>query len=287
MEATVHPSLVWLQVPEPSQKEDAGAAQSLLPALLSSQPLKSGATTAIRLGQAQGWPMSHPGLGRAEEGESTEPGRGAHGDGRWQVQVSRDEDFFWSRCPQGSYITAEMGTMQLESITALPHILSHPAMASHRHSSSHGVLSPAIWLDDTIPIPPHARVAPSGTDVTAGPGPTGLVPVQTKDTGTPQPWGVQGHRLTQAVPWAAPNQQLPAAAREQSAHLAGGPWGRGPCPAPQHPVGPGPHSALPRAEPILMGAQTWENPSSAQIQAQLGCATSCHHDLGWTGRRCH
>lgn len=36
--------------------------------------------------------------------------------------------------------------------------------------SSHGTLSPAIWLICITPILPHARVAPLGTDVTAGPG---------------------------------------------------------------------------------------------------------------------
>lgn len=59
-------------------------AQILLPSLLSSQHLKSRTTTAIGLSQPQGWPMPCPGLGRAEEEKSTEPGTRAHKD----VQVS-------------------------------------------------------------------------------------------------------------------------------------------------------------------------------------------------------
>ena len=105
----------------------------------------------------------------------------------------RQGHLFWSRCPRRSHVTAEMGTMQPVGLSASQLsptcVLSHPAMASHRHSSSHSMLSPAIWLDRITPIPPHARVVPPGTDVTAGPGPAGLIPDQTRDTATAQPWG--------------------------------------------------------------------------------------------------
>lgn len=63
---------------------DAGAAQILLPSLLSSQHLKGRATIAIGLSQPQGWPMPYPGLGRAKEEKSTEPATRAHKD----IQVS-------------------------------------------------------------------------------------------------------------------------------------------------------------------------------------------------------
>lgn len=139
---------VWLQVPDPSQRGNAGAAQTLLHALLSSQPLKSRLTAAIRLGQPQGWPMPWPGLGRALEGESTQPGTGAHGDGPWDVQVSRDKDTCsGAGVPKGAVSLLRWGRcnrlVRLHH-SCLPRVLSHQATASHRHSSSHGVLGPTI-----------------------------------------------------------------------------------------------------------------------------------------------
>ena len=139
---------VWLQVPDPIPID--GAAQTLLPVPFSSQPLKSRATTAIGLGQPQGWPVPWSGLGRAVEWESAELGQAMPVGGQ-----QRQGHLFWSRCPQRSHIIAGMEMMQPDGLSASQLsptcVLSHPAMALHRHSSGHGMLSPA-WT--TLP-PSH------------------------------------------------------------------------------------------------------------------------------------
>lgn len=278
---------MWLQVPDPSQKGDAGAAQSFLPALLSSWPLKSRATAAIGLGQLQGWPVPRPGLGRAVEGESAESGTGAHGDSLWEVQVNRDKDTCsGAGVPEGATSLLRWRRCNCSvnlRHSSLPRVLSYPAMASHRHGSSHGVLSLAIWLDHITPIPPHLGDGwhLQGQMSQRALSPQGSFQTRQGTRGHPSP-GVQEHRLMQAVPWEAPSQPLPAAAREQVTHLFGDPWSWGPCPAPQHPVGPGPCSALPQGRADTRGKPRGESPDSGTT---LGCATSCHHDLGGTGRR--
>lgn len=287
MEATVHPSLVWLQVPEPSQKEDARAAQSLLPALLSSQPLKSGATTSIRLGQPQGWPVPHPGLGRAVEGESAEPGSRHMGMAGGRFSSAETRTCSGAGVPEGATSSLRWGrcnwSVRLHH-SSLPHILSHPAMASHRHSSSHGMLSPAVWLDHAIPIPPHARVAPSGTDVTAH----RTCSSPDKGHGDTPALGGAG---AQADTGGALGSTKPAAASSgQGAEHPSGwrPVGPGTLPCTPAPCGARPTPSTPQGRANTHGSpnlgKSEQCPDSGTV---LGCATSCHHDLRWTGRRCH
>lgn len=113
------------------------------------------------------------------------------------------------------------------------YVLSHPAMAS---DSSHGMLSPAIWLVCITPILPHARVASLRTDVTAGPGSAWQGLFQDEALGGIPASGVQEHGLTQAVPWEIPNQAVPAAVREQVTPLSRDLWGWNPALHPSTPV---------------------------------------------------
>lgn len=122
--------------------------------------------------------------------------------------------------------------------------------------ASDSTLSPAIWLVCITPILLHARVAPLGTDVTAGPGSAQQGLLQTRQ-GT---WGHSSSRDAgaQADTGSALGGVKPGSG--SSSQGAGHPsvWslvGLEPCPAPQYPVQPYPGSAHPRAEPILTGAQ--------------------------------
>lgn len=148
--------------------------------------------------------------------------------------------------------------------------------------SSHSMLSPAIWLVCITPILPHARVASLRTDVTAGPGSSGLIPDQTRHLGVPQP------QRSRSMGWHRQCPEITKPGSASSSQGAGHPscleiCGAGtlPCtPVPQYPVRPDPCSARSRAEPILMGAQEGRG-----VLELRHIARTCHCNCG-TGRRC-
>lgn len=119
-------------------------------------------------------------------------------------------------------------------------ILSHSTMAWHRHG---------IWLDHVTLIPPHARVSPSGTEVTMNPGPAGLIPDQTRYIPA---LGVQEHRLTQDVSREALSQQQPGSKSPLSVWR---PLGPGTLPCTSAPFGTRPTLSTSQGRATLMGAQ--------------------------------
>lgn len=183
--------------------------------------------------------------------------------GTWGRPVGRSGQqrqghLFWSRCPQRSRVTAEMGTVQPVGPSASQ--LSPTCFVTPSHSLTQAQQQPwRAWsyhLSGRHHLHPASRKGGTFRDrCHSGPWPRKAHSRPDKGHGDIPALGVQEHRLMQVVPWEASSQLLPAAAREQVTHLSGDLWGWGPCPAPQHPVGPGPRSALPRAEPILVRAQ--------------------------------
>lgn len=155
-------------------------AQILLPSLFSSQHLKSRTTTAIGLSQPQGWSMPCPGLGRAEEEKEhrawDQGTQGCSGQLR-QGDLFRD--------------VPERATSLLRWDTACVTALSHVCFVTPSHGlgqqSQHAQSCHLAGLHH--PHPAHARVASLRTDVTAGPGSSGLIPEQTRHLGIPQPQG--------------------------------------------------------------------------------------------------
>lgn len=128
--------------------------------------------------------------------------------------------------------------------------------------SSHGTLSPAIWLICITPILPHARVAPLGTDVTVL---AWLSRVYSRPDkapgGSPAP-GMQEHGLIQAVLWEVSSQALAAAVRS--------PFYLESCGAGTLPCTPVPWAALPRLSKPQGRANTHGSPrgeSSVGIEA--------------------
>lgn len=248
-----------LQVPDPFWKGDAEAAQSLLPALLSSQPLKSKGHCCCQAG---------PGLalGGLWKGEHR-----AWNQGTWG-QVSRDKDtccgagvsegatslLRWGQCSRSVHLHHSSPTW----------VLSHPAMASHRHSSRHVMLSPAVCLDHIIPNPSH-----KGSTF--------------RDRHHRRPWPCPGGTGAQADYSSALGGIKAAAASSSQGARHPSVWrlvGLGTLPCTPELCRAQPTLSIPQDSTNTHGSQRGEQcPNSG---TELGCATSCHRDLGGTGRRC-
>lgn len=201
---------------------DAGAAQILLPSLLSSQHLKSRATTAIRLGQDQG-----------TQGRSGQLRQG----GLFRDIPERATSLLrWDACVTAlshvCFVTSSHGLRQQSWHAQSCHLagLHHPPSCHMQEWHFQGQMSQqALALQ-------------------------GLFQTRQGTWGHPSPRGAgaradMGSALEGTKPGGASSSQ--GAGHPSVWRLLG----LEPCPTPQYTVQPDPCSELLRAEPILMGAQ--------------------------------
>lgn len=230
---------------------DAGAAQILLPSLLSSQHLKSRAITAIRLGQDQG-----------TQGRSGQLRQG----GLFRDIPERATSLLrWDACVTAlshvCFVTSSHGLGQQSWHAQSCHLagLHHPHPATCRSGTFRDRCHSRPWLCRAYSRPDKAL------------------------GGTPAP-GVHEHGLTWAVPWKVPNQVVPAAVREQVTPLSGDWWGWNPA------LHPSTLCSLTHAQNSSGQSQySWEPKRGEQCWdwgTELGHAIPCHHDCGGIGSRC-